>query len=182
MCEAESRICALFEEALSEFLQSESENICLGTSERNLCGRLAIALNSHLGAYDFDRYYVDTEYNRKQDGQIKTILDEEMVVVTICCDVIIHTRGESVEDDNLLAIEMKKANRPQIDKENDRRRLRAMTKSSFDDIWSHDGTTHPEHVCGYTLGAYVELDKDTRRCTVEHYQKGHMISSESIDF
>jgi hypothetical protein len=182
MCEIEANVGALFEAALAAFLVVEADNICLGTSERNLCGRLQIALHERLGMHGFDHYFVDTEYNRKQLGQIKTILDEDMVVVTIVCDLIVHRRGAVVEDDNLLIIEMKKAGRPDHEKVTDRRRLRAMTKASFDGVWSKDGTAHPEHVCGYQLGVYVELDNDARQCLVEFYRSGEMTESRTQAF
>lgn len=56
-------------------------------------------------------YFADAEYNRKQNGQIKTIIDENMEEVKVQCDLILHSRGKNVERDNLIAIEMKKSNR-----------------------------------------------------------------------
>ena len=117
--------------SFNQFMESELENILAGVNERNLCGRLAIHMSELLPEYGLENYFVDPEYNRKQDGRIKTILDENFVVVTINCDLILHSRGRSVEGDNLIAIEMKKSNRPQEEKDNDRKRLRALTKSSF---------------------------------------------------
>jgi len=64
-------------------------------------------------------------------------------------------------------------NRNQEDKTKDRERLRALTKASYDDIWSHDGVVFPEHVCGYCLGVYVELDRQNRQCSLEYYSAGN---------
>ncbi|HEX8301302.1 hypothetical protein [Sphingomonas sp.] len=122
----------------------------------------------------FGQYRADTEYNRKQGGQVKTILDEAMHVVRITCDLILHSRGRVVERDNLIAIEMKRLSHPEREKQKDRVRLRALTKASFDDIWSADGRSLPEHVCGYSLGYFVELDADRRRFRFEEYQRGHL--------
>lgn len=125
MSNVDARIDAMLEEVIDTFLRLESANIGSGISERNLCGRLSIAFNTQLEAHGFQGYFVDPEYNRKQNGEIKTILDEEYQVVTINCDLIVHTRGASVRHDNLIAIEMKKSNRPVNDKNNDRRRQSA---------------------------------------------------------
>src|SRR3546814_10603420 len=51
-------------------------------------------------------------------------------------------------------------------------RLRALTKTSYDDVWSADGRALPEHVCGYGLGYFVELDADRRKFRFEEYQLG----------
>lgn len=47
--------------------------------------------------------------------------------------------------DNVLGIEMKKRGRPQHEAAADRQRLRVLTKASFDEICSNDGTTLPKH-------------------------------------
>lgn len=46
------------------------------------------------------------------------------------------------------------------EKENDKARLVALTKDSYDGVWSFDGKTLPEHVCGYDLGIYYEIDSN----------------------
>src|SRR3546814_15238500 len=69
-------------------------------------------------------------------------------------DLILHSRGRVVERDNLIAIEMKRLSHPEREKQKDRVRLRALTKTSCDDVWSADGRALPEHVCGYGLGYF----------------------------
>ena len=165
----------LIERSLDEFFSVEAENIALGTNERNLCGRLAIHLTTLLPEFGLQNYYADTEYNRKQNGRVKTILDHRDVVVTINCDLILHSRGESIAEDNIIAFEMKKSTRPAREKDDDRDRLRAMTKSTYDDIWSKDGVTHPEHVCGYVRGVFIELDLAARSYSVEKFSAGQPI-------
>lgn len=118
-------------------------------------------------------YFADTEYNRKQDGKVKTILDHEMKVVAINCDLILHSRGSYIAADNLIAVEVKKRDGREDDKTKDKERLRALTKASYDDIWSYDGVALPEHVCGYVLGVYVELDRQNRQCLLEYYSAGN---------
>lgn len=172
----------MFQRSFQAFINSDLESIIANVNERNLCGRLSIHMSRLLEEYGFGQYFVDPEYNRKQDGRIKTILDENFEVVTINCDLILHSRGRSIENDNLIAIEMKKSNRPQQEKENDRKRLRALTKSSFDDVWSADGQVHPEHVCNYNLGVYLELDTPSRTFLVEEYERGQLQAEEVIEF
>ncbi|MFT4161809.1 hypothetical protein [Shinella sp.] len=165
----------IFDSSLIEFTSREAENILNGTSERNLCARWAPLLEKIATEGGFASYYADVEYNRKQDGKVKTILDEEWKVVSITCDLILHSRGNVVESDNLIAIEMKRSEHPEEEKRKDRMRLRAMTKSSYDGVWSNDGKLHPEHVCGYSLGFYVELVSAARLFWVEEYQKGELV-------
>ena len=166
----------LFKESLNLFLEHELENILNDVNERNLCGRLVIYLNDKIRENNINGYFVDPEYNRKQNGQVKTILDEELNIVSINCDIIVHSRGGNILQDNLIAIEMKKSNRPEEEKISDKKRLRALTKDSYDDIWSADGVTLPEHVCGYILGFFIELNIKTRECLIERYKKGNKIN------
>ena len=163
----------LINEAFDAFVDSDLENILADVSERNLCFRLGICMDRLLCKYNLTDYSVDCEYNRKQNGCIKTILDDSYEVVTINCDLILHSRGRSIQRDNLIAIEMKKSSRPKREKEKDKKRLRALTKDGFgDDIWSYDGETHPEHVCNYQLGFYIELDISSRTFLFERYERG----------
>lgn len=182
MTEIQTKLLELFHEGKEKLFQNEIENILAGVNERNLCGRLSTYFEILLEKYGFAQYYSDPEYNRKQNGEIKTILDNEMNVVKINCDVIVHSRGNNIEKDNLLAIEMKKSNRPEHEKNSDRIRLRALTKGSYDDVWSYDGKTFPEHVCGYELGVYLELDIENRVCLFETYEKGNKTTEWNENF
>ena len=99
----------IFEQSLEQFFQREAQNILSGVSERNLCSRLAIPLETITHQNGLSTYYADTEYNRKQNGRVKTMLDDDMQVINITCDLILHSRGEVMARDNLIAIEMKKS-------------------------------------------------------------------------
>ena len=68
------------------------------------------------------------------------------------------------------------------EKDSDRERLMAMTKVTFDDIWSADGTTQPEHVCGYELGVFVELDIAAMRARTEFFERGDFTRSSESRF
>ncbi len=73
---------------------------------------------------------------------------------------------------------MKKSNRPTYEKESDRVRLMALTKDSYDDIWSFDGKTLPENVCRYALGIYYEINPSRRTIDLE-YQVEAIIAMEN---
>lgn len=158
--------------ALDDFFKKEISSILNDVSERNLCARLAMHFEHHMREIGLNGYYADPEYNRKQEGRVKTILSGNMEVVQITCDLIIHSRGEIPVKDNLIAIEMAKINKSSGDVLSDRQRLMALTKSSYDEIWSFDGETLPEHVCGYIKGLYLIIDSKNRQAKVEHYAQG----------
>jgi hypothetical protein len=162
----------IFSSSLECFLKREAQEIVEGVNERNNCARWAQYLEQAAHAVGLSEYVADAEYNRKQDGKIKTILDGSHRVVTINCDLILHTRGVNIAADNLIAIEVKKSDQPEKDKQSDRERLQALTKDSYDGIWMNDGSEPPEHVCGYRLGAFVELDRKKRICVVEYFRCG----------
>lgn len=166
----------LFCSAVASFFREEGQHILSGVSERSLCCRLALYLNPLLPKHGLDDYYVDVEYNREQNGQVKTIIDNDFHVLDITCDLIVHSRGENIARDNLIAIEMKKSSRPQSEKQKDRERLIALTKKAFDGVWSNDGTTNPEHVCGYVMGVYMEVNLNSQRCLFELYENGQKYS------
>ncbi|WP_343548008.1 hypothetical protein [Ralstonia sp.] len=172
----------IFGQTLVDFFYWETQEILDGVNERNSCGRMAIYMQSLVDRYGLTGYIVDVEYNRKQHGMIKTIVLGDWRVVRINCDLILHSRGRFVSQDNLIAVELKKADRPELEKESDRVRLRALTKASFDGVWSPDDRTPPDHVCGYRLGAYVELDRQHRRCLVEYYSGGQMVEQITLEF
>ena len=164
----------VFDASMDIFFQREVLEVIEGVNERNNCGRLAIYMQQIAHNRGLVNYIADTEYNRKQDGKIKTILDGQMKIVAINCDLILHSRGLIVNEDNLIAVEVKKKDTPKGEKEKDRERLRALTKASYDGVWSADGIAHPEHVCGYALGVFVELDRNQRVCRFEYYREGHI--------
>lgn len=171
----------IFSDSIKIFLTEDIDNILSDVNERNLCARLACYLERIAKKHGINGYYADTEYNRNQ-GKVKTILEEGMEVVTINCDAILHSRGTNPRQDNLIAVEMKKSTRPQKEKDSDRKRLRALTKDSYDNVWSFDGIALPEHVCGYVLGYYIELNSKSRTCLFEQYKKGVKTSDWTIKF
>jgi hypothetical protein len=174
-------LAPLFERALEAFVRNERDHILSGISEQNLCFRLALALEAERVSARLGNYTVDTEHNRN-GGQLKTILDNQMHPVSIRVDIILHSRGRVPAQDNLIAIEMKRAAHPTAEKEKDRIRLRTMTKASYDGVWSADGVTLPEHVCGYVLGYYLELDVLVPAFSVEVFEHGDQTGAFQLAF
>lgn len=168
----EVKLRELFLASFQFFLEKETENICDGISERNLCARLACILERKTHESGFSsEYKADVEYNRKQGQKIKTIIDDDLKIIKITCDLILPSRGKLGEHDNLIAIEMKKKERPKSEGVSDRQRLILMTRRSFDQIWSWDGTP-PEHICGYKLGYFIEFDVINMTCKVTEFING----------
>lgn len=103
-------------------------------------------------------------------------------MITINCDLIVHSRGEIIEQDNLIALEMKKSTARPREKEKDKQRLIALTKDNFDDVWLFDGTSLPEHVCRYKLGIYYEVNIKRHKVYIKYYRQGKLIDEYEVDF
>ncbi|OQB23524.1 MAG: hypothetical protein BWY11_01823 [Firmicutes bacterium ADurb.Bin182] len=177
----EKRLIQIFDKANNDFISEEKSLILSGVSERTLCGALMLFLSKEIRESAFRRYYVDVEYNRN-NGKIKTIRNNREEVITINCDLIVHSRGNIIEQDNLLALEMKKSTASDSEKLKDKERLMALTKDTFDDVWSYDGKSYPEHVCRYILGVYYEVNIQKRTIIIEYYRKGNLFHKYGISF
>lgn len=174
----------IFEEANIAFIRKNATLFEMRVSERTLCGALMIELHEVLKETRYSGYFVDVEYNRNVGGKLKTLkktirgVGEQ--IVTINCDLIVHSRGQNVYRDNLIALEMKKSTGRQQDKDSDRSRLECLTKSPKQDVWSYGGRVLPEHVCGYGLGIYYEVDFKRNMILIEYYKKGYCYHRYSI--
>jgi len=173
---------SIFEVANQDFLQNETKNILNGVSERNLCGGLMLCLRKVLDEGLYKAYHVDIEYNRNGDRKVKTIVNGHAAPISICCDLIVHSRGENIAQDNLIAIEMKRSTHSREEKDKDKLRLKCLTKDSFDDVWSFDGKTLPEHVCRYVVGIYYEINAPQRQIDLKYYAKGKLHGEDRLKF
>lgn len=171
----------VFDSAFSAFLDEEGDSVAGDVSEQNSCGRLAIYLTDAVRARGLAGYYADVEYNRKQFGQVKTIVNAQAQVIPIRCDLIVHSRGAAGLADNLIAVEMKKDRRPDTERVADRLRLEALTRPT-NDLVVYRGGQVPVHVSGYRLGAFVLLVGRKRRCTVEYFVDGARVGSRACTF
>lgn len=172
----------IFDAALTAFIAAEGETLLTNVSERSTCGRLAIYLERQIATDSLNGYYADVEYNRKQHGQVKTIINDELEIVQITPDLIVHTRGEKPPPyDNLIAVEAKKAFRPDHEKAADRARLQVMTRTPFEGVWPWDGS-HPEHVCGYAVGIFIEIDIVQRQLRLDYFKNGVLTKQKVKEF
>ena len=182
---AYNELKAMFLSANKKFLIEDMDLLDSMVSERALCGALMIHLN-RLMVKDksLEGYYTDVEYNRNR-GNIKTIQKTirgpKEQIINVTCDLIMHSRGHHIEQDNLIAIEMKKSNASEEEKQKDKDRLKALTKDSFDDVWSFDGTTLPEHVCRYLIGIYYEINFSKRKIFLEYYRQGELFEKQTLN-
>jgi len=169
------RMNDIFDRSFEEFLSRDWSLVLSGTEERNLCGRLAACIEKmkdEVGLYD---YWADTDYRYMKGRRVKTILYGEERVVEIGCDIILHSRG-FFDRDNLIAIEMKSLLRPEQARELSRERLMTMTMVPNEEVRSADDLTLPEHVCGYELGVFIELEASRDQYRIEKFKEGQSIS------
>ena len=171
----------IFETANEQFLQKNYMLFNTKVSERVLCGALMLELYNVIAQTKYSDYFVDVEYNRN-GSKLKTIIEDDMKIVTINCDLILHSRGQNLKHDNLIAIEMKKSTAKESDKNKDRIRLKCLTKLPDQDVWSCDGETLPHYVCGYKLGVYYEVNFKQKTIQIEYYANGHKYSEYKLNF
>lgn len=114
----------LFKLSNADLINLDKDLFDTEVSERTLCGALMLHLHERIKQTIYCNYHVDVEYNRNKGGMLKTIAKTvhgtKFDIIKINCDLIAHSRGELIEQDNLIAIEMKKSTRPKWDKDNDR--------------------------------------------------------------
>lgn len=174
----------IFNRANEKLIRFNLELFENNVAERTLCGALMLCLYEELKNTNFFNYHVDVEYNRNKGGKLKwnkkTILEQNSVIIPINCDLIVHSRGKNLQQDNLIAIEMKKSYRPKKDKDKDRLRLECLTKDYFYDVESYNSEILPEHVCRYVIGIYYEIDYKQRKILLEYYYQGERVALETI--
>ncbi|MCM1260119.1 MAG: hypothetical protein NC182_04180 [Prevotella sp.] len=178
--ELKNQLLDMFYEANSHFLNNNMETILFNVSERNLCSALGHEISKLLEGSQFSSYYSDVEYNRN-GGKVKTIRNEELKIIDVTCDLIIHSRGK-LQKDNLIAIEMKKTTATKKQMDADRERLRCLTKQHCDDVYSYDGKLLPTHVCKYELGIFYILDINHQMITLELYANSQLVNIEKHTF
>lgn len=117
--------------SLKMLYQHDYDNIKFGVSERNICARLAHHMENIMREYDrrnnsdiFQKYFVDVEYNRMGNGDIKRYENNAHNPQTMVSDLLIQSRGP---ERNYLAVEMKKKDNEEKRYE-DRRRLKSLVK------------------------------------------------------
>ena len=92
----DTRLITVFRDAIAQFIETDTGYILSGVHEQSLCSRLARALEYSAKQSGLRGYYGDAENNRKQDGKVKKIIDENEEQVQVTCDVILsQSEGRS---------------------------------------------------------------------------------------
>lgn len=176
----------IFWEANQNFLKANQILFQRKVSERTLCGALMLALNDVIRKRGYEGYFVDVEYNRnigsKFESLKKTCKGLQGEEITINCDLLVHSRGENLEADNLIALEMKKSNLSKDAKDRDRARLKALTSTQDKRLLDETTKKFPENVCGYKLGIYYEVNLKKHTIRIEYYHAGQLKNVDKIDF
>lgn len=155
--------------ALKRLYQVDYDNIQFGVSERNICARLAHHVENIMREYDqlhevspFKGYYVDVEYNRMGNGDLKHYENSMHRPQYMVSDLLIQSRGI---ENNLLAVEMKKKGNHKNEKE-DKERLMSLVSSAKKDM-------NTRCVHDTLLGAYIVYSPE--EVSIEFYEnvKGH---------
>lgn len=110
---------------------------------------------------------------------IKTIINNEMKIITIECDLIVHSRGNNKQQDNLIAIEMKKTTNRKKRKE-DRERLEYMTKNSYYNEINFEEL--PRHICRYAIGIFYDINIKKQQVNLEYYENGKLCKEEVLKY
>lgn len=110
---------------------------------------------------------------------VKAIINNEMKIVTINCDLIVHSRGQNRKQDNLIAIEMKKSTNRKKRKE-DRERLEYMTKNSYYNEIHYEEL--PRYICRYAIGIFYDINIKKQQVNLEYYEDGKLTKKEVLKF
>ena len=72
---------------------------------------------------------------------------------------------------------MKKSTRANREKNNDRERLKILTEAFYANKQIVDTDMLPEHVCGYVLGVYYEINYQRKIVLIEYYYKSELLQT-----
>lgn len=166
-------------DALERFIKNDLQLLATVAHEQAIAHRIAKYLEEEVRKANIDkRYVVDCEYNRN-GNKVKMIVNKEYERIAIRADVILHSRGSILAQDNLLAIELKMLPAKEDEKERDRLRLMAMTVKNHEEEFEWNGGYLPKYVCGYKLGVYLLLDATAGKIYQEFYSDGEKRKSAS---
>ncbi len=168
----------IFKNSNEKFLKEEKENIKRNVSEENICQNLANYLRDTMKEMKIDGYYADAEFDRNDD-MIKAIIDDQMKIIKIKCDIIVHSRGKNKQQDNLIAIEMKKSTNGKKRKE-DRERLQYMTRNSYYNEINYEEL--PRYICRYAIGIFYDINIKKQQVNLEYYEDGELCKKEIVNY
>ena len=175
-----NKLLDIFYLANQRFLKRNMSNLANNISERSLCASLSCEINKILESSDLCEYFCDVEYNRN-GHEVKAIIDDDCKIIKIQNDLIIHSRGTKMKD-NLLALEMKKSTSSLVKMNEDRNRLKCLTKQECSDIFSYNGLSFPKNVCKYEIGIFYIIDVNAKIITIEIYSNSSLVNIETNTF
>ena len=162
--------------SLKRLYKKDYLNIKYGVSERNICARLAHHMENIMRKYDkahstylFCDYYVDVEYNRMSNGDLKTFENSESKPQYMVSDLLIHSRRPL---ENYLAVEMKRKGNTK-NAEKDKERLMSVVSSNLQDPSNH--CVHQTLV-----GAFIEYSTIDVKIKVYEDRDGRGVETDSI--
>lgn len=162
----------LLENALEEFYAKEQRNLELDIHEIAHGHRLALYFEKQIREYDevhqeklFENYYVDIEFNRTEGGAVKTVVYNGELHETRC-DILLHSKGNVPDRENLLIIELKKEH---------------STNKEQEDIWEINRMVSPREegapdaaICNTLLGVYLKIGLSCYFGTKYWYEDGRI--------
>lgn len=158
--------------ALGEFIKNDLQLLATIAHEQAIAHRIAKYLEEKVREEKVDeRYVADCEYNRN-GNEVKRVINRLEQVIAIRADIILHSRGTVLEQDNLVAIELKMLPAEQQELDDDRERLVIMTSRDLGEMYPWNGGRLPKYVCGYKLGIYLLFDAKKGLIYQEFYDDG----------
>ena len=166
-------LLSLFYDTNKLMFLKDIENVLNDVSERSICASLKEAFSCIMKKYPFlNKYHADVEYNRGKGKAIKSYQFENEDPISMTCDLIVHSRGNVINLDNLICIEMKKIKNTWKN-EDDRKRLKALTTPG-----GCQTVGKRLVVRDYILGIFYTIDLKNKRIILELYKNGERFGDE----
>ena len=161
--------------SLIKLYNIDIHNIQIGTSERNICARLAHHMENIMRCCDnnilFISYYVDVEDNLMGAGNPKYYQYHTSNPKYMVSDLLIHGRGCL---QNMLAIELKKKGQSRKVKE-DKERLVSLVSSMSDNPES-------QYIYETIVGAFITYSREDVKIELFEDINGHGEKTREIEF
>ena len=168
----ESKLKEKFEQINKTFLDRHRLLLERQVGERTLCGALMLEISKALENSWYFCYFADVEYNR--DVNMIKYLPKKHInndclgeQIRIFPDIIVHSRGQR-ELDNLIVIEMQKADAKEAWKNTDRQRLELLTDQNG--------------AFKYRLGIFYIVDFKNKQVQLEYYVNGEHVEQGCAGF
>lgn len=169
--------------AIQELFDKDPYLLINDINERAISHKIGVYINNSFDGYDVDceyNGYANADNNRKfimiLRGKLEELKqlkdsdpDSDLIKRTVYPDIIVHKRGDNQENNNLLAIEIKKSTN-QTGESFDREKIQRYTSSEDD------------NELNYSFGAFMKLVTGSSElaCYIDWYINGEIIESGTI--